>query len=61
MTRRARPVLPHRLSPLSDRQMAWVRPLWFVALALAIVLDIASTVFVVRDFYRNDVRFLEQF
>jgi hypothetical protein len=55
--RRARKFPPRRLTMLSDARMTWVRPLWFLALALAIVLDIASTVFVVRDIYRNDPQF----
>jgi hypothetical protein len=37
--------------------MKWVRPLWFVLVALAIVLDVASTAFVLRDVYRHDPQF----
>jgi hypothetical protein len=48
---------PDRLTPVTDRQLAWLRPLWFLALALAIVLDIAGTVFVLRDTYQNDPEF----
>ena len=42
---------------LSAERLTWVRVLWFAALALAIVLDIAGAVFVLRDTYRNDVAF----
>jgi hypothetical protein len=48
---------PDRLAPVTDRQLAWLRPLWFLVLALAIVLDIAGTVFVLRDIYHNDPAF----
>jgi hypothetical protein len=48
---------PERLMPLSNTAVAWVRPLWFLALMVAIALDIASTVFVLRDAYRNDPQF----
>lgn len=48
---------PERLAPVTDRQLGWLRPLWFLALALAIVLVIAGTVFVLRDFYQNDPQF----
>ena len=48
---------PERLAPVTDRQMAWLRPLWFLALALAVVFDIAGTMFVLRDTYQNDPQF----
>ncbi len=48
---------PDRRAPVTDRQLAWLRPLWFLALALAIVLAIAGTVFVLRDTYQNDPEF----
>ncbi|KRA82961.1 hypothetical protein [Altererythrobacter sp. Root672] len=49
--------LPSRLPPPTNTQLTWIRGLWFVALALAVVLDIAGTVFVLRDTYRNDPQF----
>ncbi|MBO9516654.1 MAG: hypothetical protein J7493_01160 [Porphyrobacter sp.] len=49
--------LPSRLPPPTNTQLTWLRGLWFVALALAVVLDIAGTVFVMRDVYRNDPQF----
>lgn len=48
---------PERLPPVTDGQLVWLRPLWFLALALAIVLVIAGTVFVLRDTYQNDPQF----
>jgi hypothetical protein len=48
---------PSHLEQLSDATMGWLRPVWFLALMLAIALDIASTVFVLRDVYRNDPQF----
>lgn len=49
--------LPSRLPPPTKNQLTWIRRLWFLALALAIVLDIAGTIFVLRDVYRNDPQF----
>jgi len=49
--------LPERLPAISDGWNAWLRPLWFIALALAIFLDIAGTVYVVRDAYKHDPAF----
>lgn len=37
--------------------MAWMRALWFLALAAALLLDIAGSVFVLRDAYRFDPAF----
>lgn len=47
--RRARGFPPRRLAAVPARWLAWVRTLWFLALALAVVLDIAGTVFAVRE------------
>ena len=55
--RRPRSLLPRRLTALTPARLTWVRALWFLALAFAVVLDIAGTVFVVRDLYRNDPQF----
>src|SRR6187549_1949077 len=55
--RRARMFLPRRLTALAPRRLRWVRALWFLALAFAVVLDIAGTVFLVRDHYRSDPQF----
>ena len=49
--------LPERLPAISDGWNAWLRPLWFLALALAIFLDIAGTAYVVRDAYKHDPAF----
>jgi hypothetical protein len=46
--------LPDRLPAISDRWNAWLRPAWFATLALAILLDLAGTAFVLRDVYEND-------
>ena len=55
--RRTRAFLPRRLTALAPRRLKWVRALWFLALAFAVVLDIAGTVFLVRDHYRSDPQF----
>jgi hypothetical protein len=55
--RRARTLLPRRLTALAPGRLKWVRGLWFLMLAFAVVLDIAGTFFVVRDVYRNDPQF----
>jgi hypothetical protein len=49
--------LPTRLGAVSTAWLTWLRPVWFLLLALAVVLDIAGTVFVLRDVYRNDPQF----
>jgi len=48
---------PRRLAAVPDRWMTWVRALWFLLLAFAVVLDIAATVFTINDTYHNDPRF----
>jgi hypothetical protein len=48
---------PERLAPVTDRQLKWLRLLWFLALALAVVFGVAGTVFVLRDTYQNDPEF----
>jgi hypothetical protein len=50
-------LLPRRLTALAPARLGWVRALWFIALAFAVVLVIAGTFFVVRDVYRNDPQF----
>jgi hypothetical protein len=55
--RRARRLLPRRLTLLAPWRLRWVRALWFLALALAVVLDIAGTVFAVREVYRIEPEF----
>jgi hypothetical protein len=42
---------------LPPEWLKWVRGLWFLALGLAVVLDIAGSAFVMRDVYRHDVVF----
>lgn len=55
--RRTRTLLPRRLTALAPGTLKWVRVLWFLALAFAVVIEIAGTFFVVRDVYRNDPQF----
>src|SRR6187549_276083 len=55
--RRARMFLPRRLTALAPARLRWVRALWFLALAFAVVLDIAGTVFAVREVYRIEPPF----
>jgi hypothetical protein len=55
--RRARGLLPRRLTALAAGRLKWVRALWFLALALAVVLDIAGAVFAVREVYRIEPPF----
>jgi hypothetical protein len=50
-------LLPRRLTTLAPGRLKWVRVLWFLALAFAVVIEIAGTFFVVRDVYRNDPQF----
>jgi len=58
MSRRGVPRFPpRRLAAVPERWMTGLRGLWFLLLAFAVVLDIAATVFVVRDTYRNDPQF----
>lgn len=57
MTRGGIRFLPGRLPAISDGWNAWLRPLWFIALALAVFLDIAGTIYVLRDAYENDPAF----
>lgn len=45
---------PRRLAALSDVQLRWIRPLWMLVLVAAIALDIAGTVYVLRDAYDRD-------
>jgi hypothetical protein len=49
--------LPRRLPGVPAKWSGWVRGLWFLALAFAVVIDIAGAVFAVRDVYRNDPQF----
>ncbi len=55
--RRTRSWLPRRLTALAPKRLAWVRAAWFLALALAVVFDIAGTVFAVREFTRFEPHF----
>ena len=55
--RRARTFLPRRLTALAPGRLKWVRALWFLALAFAVVFDIAGTVFAVREVYRIEPPF----
>lgn len=48
---------PYRLRAVSDRWNRAVRPAWFAVLVFALFLDIAGTVFVLRDAYVNDISF----
>ncbi len=48
---------PRRLPALTEAQLSWVRPVWFLMLALAIVLGVAGATFVLRDTYQNDPSF----
>ncbi|HEY6813982.1 MAG TPA: hypothetical protein VI168_00450 [Croceibacterium sp.] len=55
--RRARSLLPRRLTALAPARLKWVRALWFFALAFAVVFDIAGTVFALRETYRIEPQF----
>src|SRR6478735_8652185 len=55
--RRSRTWLPRRLTTLAAGRLKWVRVLWFLALAFAVVLDISGTVFAVREIYRIEPQF----
>lgn len=55
--RRARRFPPKRLGLLAPERLKWIRPLWFLTLAFAIVLDIAGATYVLRDVYRHDFAF----
>src|SRR6187549_2913951 len=55
--RRARMFLPRRLTALGPASLRWVRALWFLALAFAVVFDIAGTVFALREVYRIEPPF----
>jgi hypothetical protein len=48
---------PYRLRAVNDRWHAWLRPAWFVVLVFALVLDVAGTVYVVRDAFVSDPAF----
>ena len=58
MTRGGGHFPPYRLRPIGDRWHRALRPAWFAALLLALVLDVAGTVYVWRDAYVNDPSFL---
>ncbi len=49
--------LPDHLSAVPDRWHEWLRPLWLVTLVLTLMLDIAGTVWVIRDAYVHDPQF----
>lgn len=49
--------LPDRLSAVPDRWHEWLRPLWLLVLVFTLVLDIAGTIWVIRDAYVNDLSF----
>ena len=49
--------LPKRLPAVTDRWHGWLRPLWLAVLVLALLLDAAGTVFVLRDAYVHDPQF----
>jgi len=46
-------VVPRRLTPIGDRLNAWLRPLWFVALAFAAICDIGGTAYGVHEMYET--------
>jgi hypothetical protein len=48
----ARDFPPARLPSLPARPLKWIRRVWFVALALAIVLDVAGGIFAAREAYQ---------
>jgi hypothetical protein len=47
-------VLPDRLPAVSDRWMAWLRPLWLLLFAFAVLADVGSVAYVLHDSYEND-------
>lgn len=53
----ARRFPPSRFPELSAIALARIRPLWFLALAAAILLDIFGTLYVLRDAYDRDTAF----
>ena len=58
MSRRSmRSVLPRRLTALAPGRLKWIRGLWFLALAFAVVVDIGGAVFAVREVYRIEPQF----
>lgn len=48
---------PRRFPELTETQLKWLRPLWYLALAAAVLLDIFGTVYVIRDTYDRDPHF----
>lgn len=52
-------ILPDRLPALSDRGSRWLRPLWLLLFAFAVLTDIAGTLYIVRDSYETLPAFAE--
>lgn len=51
--------LPDRLPAVSDRWMAWLRPLWLLVFAFAMIADVGAIAYVLHDAYENDPVFAE--
>ena len=51
--------LPDRLPAVSDRWMAWLRPLWVLVFAFAVIADVGGVAYVLHDAYENDPVFAE--
>ncbi|HEX8621969.1 MAG TPA: hypothetical protein VF718_08340 [Allosphingosinicella sp.] len=51
--------LPDRLPAVSDRWMAWLRPLWVLLFAFAVIADVGGIAYVLHDAYENDPVFAE--
>jgi hypothetical protein len=58
MTNGGSSLLPDRLPAVTDRWHGWLRLAWFGVLALTLLLDIAGTMFVMRDAFVHDPSFL---
>src|SRR5690242_14435972 len=43
-----------RLPAVSDRGLTWLRPLWLLAFAFAVLADVAGAAYVLHDTYEND-------
>lgn len=51
--------LPDRLPAVSDRWLAWVRPLWLLLFAFTMIADVGGVAYVLHDAYENDPVFAE--
>lgn len=47
-------LVPRQLSTISDRWSVWVRPLWLLAFAFAVLADVAGTGYILHDTYETN-------